>query len=454
MKRVHPEWFLKELSEEYDLDYISNMRLKDKLKFKCENGHIYEQAIGHHIDRNGNRKQGCPICARERAINGIVEKSRARRKYPDWFIDGLTNDDDKERAIKRTLTSNDRVSFRYKCGHIVNDVRAYSIIRKSAGNEGYCSECYKDKLAKARTYPEWFINELVNIEDKEKARNGSLRTRDKVLFKCTNGHVYEQVISKHITGSKERGQICPECSKIKRTNNINLTKFSKRKYPEWLIDELKNDSDKERIRVGNISSNDVIEFKCENCGKTYIQRLYNHVSLNDGKRKHGCPNCCMKNRSRTEIEIEEYVKSLGYETEHKRLKDSNNKIFEIDIFVSDKKVGIEYNGSAFHSTVNGVKKNLNKDYHYKKFNTCRMNDILLITIFDMEWDNNKEKIKKYIEDILNGVENELSYSKEGCMNNNYPSWKHYKDSINEGCIEEKIKSGKFTIYTCGYTKID
>ena len=45
MKRVYPEWFLKEFSEEHDLDYISNMKLKDKLKFKCENGHIYEQAI-------------------------------------------------------------------------------------------------------------------------------------------------------------------------------------------------------------------------------------------------------------------------------------------------------------------------------------------------------------------------------------------------------------------------
>ena len=445
---------MEELAEDYDLEYISDMKLKDKLMFRCDKGHIYEQAIGHHIDHDGNRKQGCPFCARERTVNGIVNKGIVKRNnYPKWFIEGLIDANDKERAIKRVLTSNDRVSFKYGCGHIVNDVRVYSVIKNDNGHNRYCGKCYNEILNNSRSYPEWFIDELVNDEDKKNAKNRTLRTRDTVLFKCENGHTYEQTISQHITGSKERKHGCPECAKLKRVNSIKLTKFSKRKYPEWLINEINNNSDKERIKIGNVSSNELMEFKCKSCGKSYTQRLYNHVNLTDGRRKQSCPYCCMKNRSKTEIEIEGYVKSLGYNTEHKRLKDSNGRVFEIDIFVSDKNVGIEYNGSAFHSTVNGVKKNLNKDYHYKKFNACRMLGILLITIFDVEWDTDKEKIKGYIKDILNGNENALSYNRDGYMNNNYPSWKHYKGSSTK-YIEDRIESGRFIVYTCGYMKLD
>lgn len=41
----------------------------------------------------------------------------------------------------------------------------------------------------------------------------------------------------------------------------------------------------------------------------------------------------------------------------------------------------------------------------------------------------KVKIKQYIKDVLDGKDNSLSYEKECYMNNNYPSWKYYKNSI-------------------------
>ena len=47
-------------------------------------------------------------------------------------------------------------------------------------------------------YPQWFIDELVNEEDKEKARNGSLRSTDIVTFICEKGHVYKQKVCRHI----------------------------------------------------------------------------------------------------------------------------------------------------------------------------------------------------------------------------------------------------------------
>ena len=158
-------------------------------------------------------------------------------------------------------------------------------------------------------------------------------------------------------------------------------------------------------------------------------------------------NCITNN-----IKINDYIKSLGYNTEHKRFRDSNHKLFEIDIFIPEINLGIEYNGSVYHSSENGVYKNLDRLYHYNKFNECRKKNILLITIFDVEWDSRKEEIKQYIKDTLEGKGTNLPYGMKGYMNNNYPCWKHYKDT-GDYLEDSYTYNGKNIVYTCGYSKL-
>lgn len=74
-------------------------------------------------------------------------------------------------------------------------------------------------------YTDWFIDELVNEEDKERAMDGSLKSTEKVEFKCDNVHIYEQVILHHIklsTGEKKQG--CPVCGNVKnhKISTVNL----------------------------------------------------------------------------------------------------------------------------------------------------------------------------------------------------------------------------------------
>lgn len=47
-------------------------------------------------------------------------------------------------------------------------------------------------MCSKRVYPQWFIDELVNEECKERARNGELKTNERISFKCEKGHIYEQ----------------------------------------------------------------------------------------------------------------------------------------------------------------------------------------------------------------------------------------------------------------------
>lgn len=93
--------------------------------------------------------------------------------------------------------------------------------------------------------------------------------------------------------------------------------------------------------------------------------------------------------SKFETEVVDFVKSHGITVIQ------NTKLIippkEIDIYLPELNLAIECNGLYWHSEVSA---NRDKNYHYNKFEQCRKAGITLITIFDDEWQNNKEKIKK------------------------------------------------------------
>ena len=80
---------------------------------------------------------------------------------------------------------------------------------------------------------------------------------------------------------------------------------------------------------------------------------------------------------------------------------------EVDLFVKSKSFGIEFNGSAFHATENGAFREISKNYHRDKFLKAKSQGIHLVTIFDVDWWKNSEKIKNYIHDCLVGTSNKV-----------------------------------------------
>lgn len=165
---------------------------------------------------------------------------------------------------------------------------------------------------KQRYFPDWFIEELANKEDKEKAKRGELTTRNFVDFFCDKHGIYNQYIGSHIklsTGEKICG--CPECSKIKRASTHKKTYSKKRNtYPQWFIDDITHEDDKERAKNGTLSSGEKIEFHCTIHGN-YSQYVYSHIKINTGEFNHGCPKCGIKQQT----------------TSHKQTKLSHKKDF-------------------------------------------------------------------------------------------------------------------------------
>lgn len=99
-------------------------------------------------------------------------------------------------------------------------------------------------------------------------------------------------------------------------------------------------------------------------------------------------------RSKSEKEIEEYVKSLGVDVKVCDKKQLNG--VELDLYFPDYNIAIEYNGLYWHSENRGKHKN----YHIDKTLKCLEKNIQLIHIFSDEWLIKKNIVKNRITNLL------------------------------------------------------
>lgn len=87
--------------------------------------------------------------------------------------------------------------------------------------------------------------------------------------------------------------------------------------------------------------------------------------------------------------------------------------FEIDIYIPEKRIGIEYNGSYYHS-MNGKRKGrITKNYHYNKSMIAKQKNIQLIQIWEDQWKNQQEIIKDILKARL-GILSENSIYARKC----------------------------------------
>ena len=69
---------------------------------------------------------------------------------------------------------------------------------------------------------------------------------------------------------------------------------------------------------------------------------------------------------------------------------------ELDIYIPDKNLAIEVNGSLWH----GEKFSSSKEYHLIKYKICSDAGIRLISIFDKDWMEQRENVKQFLRDLL------------------------------------------------------
>lgn len=305
------------------------------------------------------------------------------------------------------------------------------------------SEWYKnnpDKAAeKAAKFSQWCKDNPDKVSDIGKAvSKWYSENRDAVRIKSENN----SKLFMNDEFVKSRSESYKRTRDRNRLLNVNFEELIKAIHADY-IDDLVN---------GKLNSGSIIKTKCPICGEFDEHLLNNVFILKSGKLKHYsaplCSSCVNKQvTSSYEQEIADFI-STFYSGECIRNDRSILNGKELDLYYPEKKIAIEFNGDYWHD-----ENHKPKDYHYNKFKICRESNILLVSIFETEWNSRKEDIKDYILDLFSGKENKLSFNEDHTlMNNNYPL-SSYKFNDSDNYIEHYYTIRKSKVYTCGFSRI-
>lgn len=174
-------------------------------------------------------------------------------------------------------------------------------------------------------------------------------------------------------------------------------------------------------------------FLCTSCNNKFNDYIDNgHMPI--------CKVCNPnKITSQIETEIIEFIKEFYTGT----IIQSDRNILrprEIDIFIPDKKLGIEINGLYFHTEISGGK---DKNYHNDKTTKCSEVGITLMHILDFEWNEKKDIIKGIIKSKFGIHDNKIYARNTEVKKIDYEDYSNFlienhlqgahKSSIRYGC---------------------
>lgn len=254
---------------------------------------------------------------------------------------------------------------------------------------------------------------------------------------------------------------CQKCGKeaYKRIDSSDMLCRCSRKtlYPDWFIDELYEEKDKVRARLGMLRTSEYVKFFCPKHG-IYEQHVYGHIRIGTQEQTHGCPHCSSSiahSGSKNELELKNYIESIsGKKFEKSRVLNSK----EIDMYNDELKLGVEYNGSPFHATEGGIYSNKDKYYHRDKFIEAKKQGIHLITIFDIDYESNKWRILEILRHILTDKDRKffIPQSDIEFTSNDYDLGEWMRDygyiEIGQEEPDSYMYENKYLVYRCGKTK--
>ena len=268
------------------------------------------------------------------------------------------------------------------------------------------SEWYKNNPDKnadlSRQKSEWFKNNPEKVEARsEKYSKWCKDNPDKVKEKSEK---YSLWCTLNKDANENRGK---SISAAKTDFRIEaISKFSDDELSKMHPDDL-ND-----LISGAVKAKSRIRTVCPNCGE-YEYHLFNStVKLNHHEI---CDRLCSKCKqlyiSHYESELYDYITSLGVTNCIRNDRTALDGL-ELDLYIPDKLLAIEFNGSYWHN-----ENRKGKYYHYDKFLMCLNKGIRLISIYEYDYIDEKKRNK-----ILNIIKHAITradsviYARNCCVN--------------------------------------
>ena len=242
------------------------------------------------------------------------------------------------------------------------------------------------------------VNSIEEILELSKGLTRREIYKTKVSFICQNCGTETEVSLRQF---KERGKnklLCQKCdTKEKNIDKYGVDNIFRTK--SFIVKNKENKLKKDRIL--EICENNDIELledyngvhikgnwkyynvKCKKCGNIFETYFCDRA-------KNSCPICFPKTISNGERELREFVE----QNYHGEIIFNDRTILsgkELDIYIPELKIAVEYDGVYWHNGVN----------NYFKYEECKKQGIRLIHIIENTWIQKKEIVKSILRTYLN-----------------------------------------------------
>ena len=331
-------------------------------------GHEWERSI----DRTTSKSVRCVFCEGKAVLTGFNDIGTTHPQISQEF-----HPTKNEGLSPQSLIAGSHKIVWWKCSR---NHEWKTSVKHRCYSRSNCPYCAGQKVASGEndigtTHPNLIkmfhptLNEPLKVTDISYGRSSS-----KLYWQCPSNPLHYWLA---LAPDVARGQGCAICANQQILIGVNDLATT---HPDIasLWHSIKNgDITPQNVTAG---SNQVFWWLCK----------LGHESRTTVASRSSGSNCgsCTSYVSKAEQAIFDCVVSLGLQAEQ-----SNRSILgkrrELDIYVPEKKVAIEFNGLYWHSESAGK----DKSYHHDKWKDCKDKGIQLIQIWEDEWNRNPEQVK-------------------------------------------------------------
>ncbi|TXH10125.1 MAG: hypothetical protein E6R04_06170 [Spirochaetes bacterium] len=357
----------------------NNVTPRESVSYGSNKAYLWVCAQGHEWDETPNKrtalKYGCPVCAGKRVQRGVNDLYTT---HPELALqvspDSEYCPDQVSYGSGKKLTWVCPVDSRHTWDAAVFD--------RVSGNgcpacAGYLTIQGVNDLA--TTHPhlmhEWSPSNKV---DPSTINAGF---REKVAWKCSKGHMFDGIVRHRA----RRDSGCPVCQGKKIVKGVNdLAHLRPDLAAQWSAD---NSQSPDNVAL---NSNRKAEWVCDD-GHTWLSTPNWRVQYGTG-----CPTCAAKKFvSDGEREVLDFVRSVRPDLRVEGTYRQLAGVRELDIYIPDLNLAIEYNGAYYHSE--WFRDN---DYHRDKFEVCAAQGVRLIQMWDTEWLQRRAVVERTLRNAL------------------------------------------------------
>ena len=429
--------YLKTQTSMFDTDIAKELGVSvDFVKDRCKRNSWYKsEELKKELKENKNKIISSSIKEKykdEEAKQNMLKKASTTYKKETGYDHNFKNplEIEKYKQVKREkygnayYTNKDKMIYTRKQnnnGVFWTDKQLEKC--KDTKLEKYGDKFFNNKqktmITKLEKYGDSKYNNKVKI--KETWNNKSKQEKEKIKLKIENSKL-KKYGNKYFNNTEK--------SKLTYLQNHNRTNYDYLHLTDESVDIIMN---REKFR------NYLLQTPFENRTTKFCMKQLgiSQSAFNSMYHRYNCEDINMNIfNSQFETEVKEFVSQYSSNVKFNDRSILSN--MELDIYLPEKQVAIECNGTYWHSN-----KYKDKNYHYNKSKLCEDRGIRLIHIWEHEWKDDRQKpiLENIIKNAL-GVNAKKIYARK-CNIVIRPS-NEMKQFYNDNNIQG-FRGGKFSI---------